>query len=394
MPTLVGVRLRHAGKVLSFDVADNEPAEGDEVVVRTERGLEFGVVAAGSREVADSDVPPGLKPVVRVASEADREKVARFRERELEALAEFRQMVAERGLDMKPVDVEILFDESKWVFYFVAEERVDFRDLIKELSSHFKTRVDMRQIGVRDEARLVGGIGHCGEMLCCVRFGGEFQPVSIRMAKEQDLPLNPLKISGLCGRLMCCLRYEYDAYKDFKSRAPKRGAVITTPSGPGKVTELNTPRETLTLALEEGGRMTVPLAALECCSGQGCPCSVSAEALRELQASSTSVMLPSALEAKLTETPEPSPPTETKSRRRRKKPGAKEQPSARGAGGGERGRTKAAEPPAGRKSGESAQRRSDKPGDSSSRAQPPSSGGRRRRRRRPPGEGGKQEGST
>ncbi len=134
-----------------------------------------------------------------------------------------RELVNEYKLDMKPIDVEYLFGGDKVVFYFVAEERIDFRDLVKDLASRFKARIDMRQVGVRDEARMVGGLGHCGEQLCCVRFGGEFQPVSIRMAKEQDLPLNPLKISGLCGRLMCCLRYEYEAYKDFKSRAPEEG---------------------------------------------------------------------------------------------------------------------------------------------------------------------------
>ena len=147
----------------------------------------------------------------------------------------FRELVAEHKLDMKPIDVEYLFDGDKVVFYFVAEERVDFRELVKDLASRFHARIDMRQVGVRDEARMVGGLGHCGEQLCCVRFGGEFQPVSIRMAKEQDLPLNPLKISGLCGRLMCCLRYEFEAYKDYKGRAPKKGAIIETPLGLAKV---------------------------------------------------------------------------------------------------------------------------------------------------------------
>ena len=143
---------------------------------------------------------------------------------------------------MKPIDVEYLFDGAKIVFYFVAEERVDFRELVRDLAAAFHARIDMRQVGVRDEARMVGGLGHCGEQLCCVRFGGEFQPVSIRMAKEQDLPLNPLKISGLCGRLMCCLRYEYDAYKDFKGRAPKRNAIIETARGRSARSSISTRR--------------------------------------------------------------------------------------------------------------------------------------------------------
>ena len=180
---------------------------------------------------------------------------------------------------MKPIEVEYLFDGEKVVFYFVAEERVDFRELVKDLATRFRARIDMRQVGVRDEARIVGGLGHCGEQLCCVRFGGEFQPVSIRMAKEQDLPLNPLKISGLCGRLMCCLRYEYEAYKDYKGRAPKKGAIVETPLGLAKVAELNTPHETVGLRFEDGRRVSVPLAEMSCNKGTGCPCQVSREAL-------------------------------------------------------------------------------------------------------------------
>jgi hypothetical protein len=182
---------------------------------------------------------------------------------------------------MKPIGVEYVFDGDKIIFYFSAEERVDFRELVKDLAAHFHTRVDMRQIGVRDEARAVGGVGHCGQVLCCVRFGGDFQPVSIRMAKEQDLPLNPLKISGLCGRLMCCLRYEFDAYKDYKGRAPKKGAIIETAVGLAKVSELNTPRETVTMRFEGGDRVTVPLSGMTCGKGGGCPCSVERDVLVE-----------------------------------------------------------------------------------------------------------------
>ncbi len=233
MPTVVGVRLRFS-KTLWFDSAGTTPAEGDLVVVETERGTEIGTVVQTPHEVSADKLPAALKPVVRVADESDLARVAELAGKEREAMPVFRELVEKYELDMKPVDVEYVFSGDKIIFYFSAEERVDFRDMVKDLASRFHARIDMRQVGVRDEARKVGGLGHCGQMLCCVRFGGDFQPVSIRMAKEQDLPLNPLKISGLCGRLMCCLRYEFDAYKDFKGRAPKRGAIIDTPVGLGQ----------------------------------------------------------------------------------------------------------------------------------------------------------------
>jgi len=281
MPTVVGVKLRFAPKQLWFDPSGTEPVEGDAVIVETERGVEYGHVTSSPHEITDAEVPAPLKPVMRVAGPEDDTYQADLEVKEREAMPVFRELVGTYKLDMKPIDVEYLFGGDKVVFYFVAEERVDFRDLVKELASRFRARIDMRQIGVRDEARMVGGLGHCGEQLCCVRFGGEFQPVSIRMAKEQDLPLNPLKISGLCGRLMCCLRYEFEAYKDFKSRAPKRGAIIETPLGLAKVSEYNTPRETVGMKFEDGRRVTVPLAGMECSKGTGCPCCVSREVLEE-----------------------------------------------------------------------------------------------------------------
>jgi len=285
MPTVVGVRLRFS-KTLWFDPAGATPAEGDSVVVQTERGVEFGTVVQAPHEVELSALPAPLKPLVRVADESDLAAAAELAEKERVALPVFRDLVEHYRLDMKPVDVEYLLDGDKVVFYFSADERVDFRELVKDLASEFHVRIDMRQVGVRDEARAVGGIGHCGQQLCCVRFGGEFQPVSIRMAKEQDLPLNPLKISGLCGRLMCCLRYEYDAYKDFKSRAPKRGAIVETPAGMAKVADLNTPRELVRMRLEDGTSVTVGLADMECAKGGTCPCSVKAEAFEAVTQSS------------------------------------------------------------------------------------------------------------
>ncbi|MDR3686659.1 MAG: stage 0 sporulation family protein [Coriobacteriia bacterium] len=281
MPTVVGVKLRFAPKTLWFDPIGTTPVEGDTVIVETERGTEIGLVAQAPHEVAASDLPAPLKPILRVATADDLAFVDELTEREREAMPVFRDLVHSYKLDMKPIDVEYLFSGDKVVFYFVAEERVDFRDLVKDLASRFKARIDMRQVGVRDEARMIGGLGHCGEQLCCVRFGGEFQPVSIRMAKEQDLPLNPLKISGLCGRLMCCLRYEFEAYKDYKQRAPKKGAIVETPLGLAKVSELNTPHETVGMRLEDGMRFSVPLKGMECCKGGTCPCSVSREVLEE-----------------------------------------------------------------------------------------------------------------
>lgn len=280
MPTIVGVRLRFS-KTLWFDPSGSEPVEGDIVIVETERGIELGTVVQPPCEVAPETVPSVLKPVLRVANEEDLAYAHELEAKEREALPVFRELVEHYRLDMKPVAVEYVFDGDKIIFYFSAEERVDFRELVKDLAAHFHTRVDMRQIGVRDEARAVGGVGHCGQMLCCVRFGGDFHPVSIRMAKEQDLPLNPLKISGLCGRLMCCLRYEFDAYKDFKGRAPKKGAIIDTAVGLAKVAELNTPRETVTMRFEGGDRVTVPLSGMTCGKGGGCPCSVDRDVLVE-----------------------------------------------------------------------------------------------------------------
>lgn len=288
MPTVVGVKLRFAGRVLWFDPAGSAPQEGDHVIVSTERGQEFGEVVMAPREVEPGELPAELKPVVRIADEADVARVEAMHEREREEMETFRRLVAKHKLEMKPIGVEHLFDESKVVFYFAAEERVDFRELVRELASEFHARIDMRQVGVRDEARMIGGLGHCGQPLCCVRFAGDFQPVSIRMAKEQDLPLNPLKISGLCGRLMCCLRYEYDAYKDFKQRAPKCGTPVEMPTGDGKVVALNVPRETVTIRPLEGGQqVTVPLASLDCSAGRGCPCKLAADAIPEEASTAT-----------------------------------------------------------------------------------------------------------
>ncbi|MCL5888092.1 MAG: tpl protein [Actinobacteria bacterium] len=286
MPAIVGVRLRLASKTLWFDPAGLPLAVGESVIVETERGLEIGVIEEAEREVERAELAAPLKPVIRRASEDDVRQASELAEKEEVARAKFREAINKHKLDMKPVDATYTFSGDRVICHFTAEDRVDFRDLVRDLGSELKVRVDMRQIGVRDEARMVGGCGHCGEQLCCSRFGGgEFQPVSIKMAKEQDLSLNPLKISGLCGRLMCCLRYEVEAYKDFKSRAPRKGEKIDTPVGEGAVAELHTPRERVTVRIPQAGSITVPLAAMKCGKDKGCPCSIDREALDESKVS-------------------------------------------------------------------------------------------------------------
>lgn len=386
MPTVVGVRLRFS-KTLWFDPVSTEPQEGDRVMVETERGAEMGKVVQAPHDVEESALPAPLKPVLRIADEADLATAEELETKEREAMRVFRRLVEEQRLDMKPVDVEYVVGGDKIVFYFSADERIDFRELVRELASEFHARIDMRQVGVRDEARMVGGIGHCGQTLCCVRFGGEFQPVSIRMAKEQDLPLNPLKISGLCGRLMCCLRYEYDAYKDFKSRAPKRGAMIETPDGSAKVAELNTPRETVRIRLEDGTSITVPLAEMGCAKGSGCPCSVSRETMDSLMARSP--LAPEAEPATERQV-EPEPAKEQGRRRRRRKSGAGTETT----GQARQAPPKRSEPKQGapKQAGASKQAGSSKqagaqPADKGGAAEQPRTG-RRRRRRRPGGGNG------
>ncbi|MDZ4178540.1 MAG: stage 0 sporulation family protein [Coriobacteriia bacterium] len=393
MPTIVGVKLRSVPKALWFDPVGTNPVVGDSVIVETERGTEIGSVLEAPREIESSALPAPLKPVTRVATEEDLKLAAELTAGEKAALRRFRELVKEHKLDMKPVDVEFLFGGDKVVFYFSAEERVDFRELVRQLATEFRLRIDMRQIGVRDEARMVGGLGHCGEQLCCVRFAGDFQPVSIRMAKEQDLPLNPLKISGLCGRLMCCLRYEFDAYKDFKSRAPKRGAMIDTPIGEGKVVDFNTPRETVTVRVPQAGSLTVPLSAMECCSGKGCPCKVSREALEDAGVS-LPVLAASPSDRNRSGSSDSRPSRDRSAQRRPAEKAAEEVPktddaakeSRRSRGRG-RPKSKGEQQPAARDEAAKAQPDSS----SESKAAKPSS---RRRRRRRPGGGSASGGTT
>jgi len=221
--TVIGVRFRTAGRVYSFDPGDEVYRAADKVIVETARGQEFGEVVTGNHEVPDEQISGTLKKVVRRATAKDEEQVVVNRAREKEALAVCEQKVREHGLAMSLVDAEYTFDGAKLVFYFTAENRVDFRELVRDLAGTFKTRIELRQIGVRDEAKILGGLGPCGRPICCATFLEEFQPVSIRMAKEQNLSLNPTKISGLCGRLMCCLRYECERYGEAKDSGAETG---------------------------------------------------------------------------------------------------------------------------------------------------------------------------
>lgn len=281
MPNVAAVRLTYNPRVLWFDPNGIEFSAGDALIVKTERGLEYGVADENLKEVSEDAIAKlksPLKPVMRKATSEDSAKWANLQAQAEEALPVFKEMVEQYKLDMHPVTVEFLFDGDKAIFYFEADERIDFRELVRALAAKFHVRIDMRQIGVRDEARIVGGFGHCGQELCCARLGGQFNPVSIRMAKDQDLSLNPQKISGLCGRLMCCLRYESDTYKEFKCHCPKQGSMVKVPGGEAKVVEINVPRETVTLQVEDK-RVRVPVAEMGVDKKSGKPNSVSADVL-------------------------------------------------------------------------------------------------------------------
>ncbi len=236
---VVGVRFKKAGKIYYFDPAKYELTEGQYIIVETARGIEYGKVVVPVREVQEDAIVLPLKQVVRPASNKDSLQVEENKKESLRAFDAATEKIKEHKLEMKLVDVEYTFDRNKIIFYFTAEGRVDFRELVKDLASIFRTRIELRQIGVRDEAKLLGGIGPCGRMLCCSTYLGDFEPVSIKMAKDQNLSLNPTKISGLCGRLMCCLKYENDEYEAAKKGMPDIGNFIVTPEGKGKVVNIN-----------------------------------------------------------------------------------------------------------------------------------------------------------
>ena len=386
MPNVLPVKLEYSVHELWFDPAGTGAQEGDHVIVQTERGHEIGLAVGDSQSMTNDELTlvighAQLKNVLRICSDADLDHAEELARRGDEALPVFRRYVSASGLEMKPVGVEFLFDEDKAVCYFAAEDRVDFRQLVRDLSRELHVRIDMRQIGVREEAAIVGGYGHCGQELCCRRFSTSFDPVSIRMAKEQDLPLNSTKISGACGRLMCCLRYEFEAYRDFKGRAPKRNAVIDTPLGKGKIVEYNTPKEQIVLRLEGGKTIRVDLADMTaseaaCKKSQelGCACrpdTVTREVLEKLQSPDVQMAL-AELDRKNGVIPAEAPDAsdifvDTKKRRR-------ERPS------NQKGEAKSPVEGTRRRGGESR----------SAAEQPAAAQEGRRRKRRPSGEGGAQ----
>ena len=231
MTKVIGIRFRKAGKVYYFSPGENEIKTGDHVIVETARGVEYGYVVLGTHEVDDKKVIQPLKSVIRMATPADEETERRNKEKEKEAFKVCVEKIKKHNLSMKLIDTEYTFDNNKVLFYFTADGRIDFRELVKDLASVFKTRIELRQIGVRDETKIVGGIGICGRPLCCASYLSEFIPVSIKMAKEQNLSLNPTKISGVCGRLMCCLKYEEDTYEELNGRLPNIGDYVTTDDG-------------------------------------------------------------------------------------------------------------------------------------------------------------------
>ena len=252
MIKVVGVRFKKAGKIYYFDPADMNIQKDTYVVVETARGIEFGECVIGIKEINENDIVAPLKSVLRIATEEDIDRHFKNKDKEKDAFNICLKKIQEHGLTMKLIDVEYTFDNNKVIFYFTADGRVDFRELVKDLATIFKTRIELRQIGVRDEAKMLGGLGPCGRPMCCSSFLGDFASVSIKMAKEQNLSLNPTKISGICGRLMCCLNYEQSTYEDIRKRMPKVGSIVKTSDGTGEVFSNNIVKESVKVKLKKG----------------------------------------------------------------------------------------------------------------------------------------------
>ena len=257
MIKVVGVRFKKAGKIYYFDPTDLKIEKGNYVVVETARGIEFGECVIGVKEVREEDIVAPLKSVIRIASQEDIDKHFDNKAKEEAAFNICFNKIQEHKLTMKLIDVEYTFDNNKVIFYFTADGRVDFRELVKDLATIFKTRIELRQIGVRDEAKMLGGLGPCGRPMCCSSFLGDFASVSIKMAKEQNLSLNPTKISGICGRLMCCLNYEQSTYEDIRKRMPQVGSIVKTEEGTGEVISNNTVKETVRVKYKKAGEEIV-----------------------------------------------------------------------------------------------------------------------------------------
>ena len=252
MIKVVGVRFKKAGKIYYFDPVDMDIQKDTYVVVETARGIEFGECVIGIKEISENDIVAPLKSVLRIATEEDINKHFKNKDKEKDAFEICLKKIQEHGLTMKLIDVEYTFVNNKVIFYFTADGRVDFRELVKDLAAIFKTRIELRQIGVRDEAKMLGGLGPCGRPMCCSTFLGDFASVSIKMAKEQNLSLNPTKISGICGRLMCCLNYEQSTYEDIRKRMPKVGSIVKTSEGTGEVFSNNIVKESVKVKLRKG----------------------------------------------------------------------------------------------------------------------------------------------
>lgn len=251
----IGVRFKKVGKIYYFAPGELDIHCGDKVIVETVRGVECGEVVLADREMEESKLNSPLKTVIRLATKKDFEMIEKNKKKEKGAFAICEEKIRKHGLKMDLVDVECTFDNNKLLFYFTAENRVDFRELVKDLASVFRTRIELRQIGVRDEAKMLGGLGICGQPFCCCRFMGEFQPVSVKMAKEQSLSLNPTKLSGTCGRLMCCLKFESEAYQDLLKTTPKTGAYVKTAEGKGVVTDVNLLTGTLKVKIDKSDNL-------------------------------------------------------------------------------------------------------------------------------------------
>lgn len=270
---VVGIRFRPAGRIYYFDPQDLSFTNGQYAIVETVRGIEAGRVVIASKKVAESDLSDPLKPVLRLASEDELRMMLSFKSKEKEALARCHERIVQHHLPMKLVEAEYTFDGSRLTFYFTADERVDFRALVRDLAATFRTRIELRQIGARDQAKLQGGVGPCGKTLCCSSWITDFGIVSIKMAKEQGLPLNPTKISGVCGRLMCCLSYENDNYIQAKQQMPQIGTFLDTPDGSGKVVSINVPQSSVEVMLDSGATIHVPVQIPEDTSTGGSCCS-------------------------------------------------------------------------------------------------------------------------
>lgn len=257
MIKVIGVRFKKAGKIYYFSPTDLDIKRGQYVIVETARGIEFGECVIGIKEISEEEIVSPLKCVIRIADENDILKHKENKAKEIEALEICLKKIQEHKLDMKLIDVEYTFDNNKVIFYFTADGRVDFRELVKDLATIFKTRIELRQIGVRDEAKMVGGLGPCGRPMCCSTFLGDFASVSIKMAKEQNLSLNPTKISGICGRLMCCLNYEQNTYEEIRKRLPKVGSIVKTEYGNGSVIGNSIVKEMVKVKLKKGDEEVV-----------------------------------------------------------------------------------------------------------------------------------------